>query len=416
MTNGRIRSIKGMELLDSRGNPTVRATVALDNGIRASAAVPSGASTGVYEAHELRDKDRNRYNGLGVKKAVWNIDCEISPTLRGMPICNQQRIDEAMLTLDSTPDKSRLGANAVLAVSLACARAKAKAMSLPLFESLGRGSNMPQPMMNILNGGAHSSNNLDIQEFMIIPHGSTFSHSLRMGTQVYHCLKSLLRDRGLSAAVGDEGGFAPDLKDDKMALGLITDAIEQAGFRPKQDISLALDVASSEWYDGSGYTLPKSGKKYTSEELCDYLAELCGLFPICSIEDGMADRDLIGWKALTERLGRHYMLVGDDLFVTNPRRLRDGIDEGLGNAILIKPNQIGTLTETMDTLRIARSAGYKAIISHRSGETSDSFIADLAVAVNAPYIKAGAPARGERVAKYNRLLTIEKYLESRHLK
>ncbi len=416
MKSVKISAIKGMEILDSRGVPTVMATVKLSNGITSSASVPSGASTGVYEAYELRDLDHNRYMGKGVKKAVWNIDYDIAPALKGMNIFDQGKIDRAMKDLDTTPNKSRLGANAVLAVSLACARAAAKTKGIPLYEHLGCGEKLPRPMMNILNGGVHASNNLDIQEFMIIPRGSTFSHSLRMGTQVYHVLKCLLRDRGLSTAVGDEGGFAPDLKDDKMALGLITDAIEQAGFKPGQDVTLALDVASSEWYDEKTgiYTLPKSGKKYKREELLDYLAELCGLYKLESIEDGMADRDSEGWMLLTERLGEHYNLVGDDLFVTNPARLEWGIRQGVANAILIKPNQIGSLSETMKSIRLAKAAGYKTVISHRSGETTDPFIADLAVAMSSPYIKAGAPCRGERLAKYNRLLMIEKHLCGRH--
>ncbi len=416
MKNIRIKSVRAMEILDSRGIPTVMATVRLSNGISGSASVPSGASTGVYEAVELRDKDLNRYMGRGVKKAVWNVNYLISPALEGMSICDQAAIDSVICSVDGTADKSRLGANGTLAASLACARACARAKGVPLFESLGCGRRLPTPMMNILNGGVHASNNLDIQEFMIIPHGSTFSHSLRMGAQVYNCLQSLLRDRGLSVAVGDEGGFAPDLKDDKMALGLITDAIEQAGFVPGKDVELALDMASSEWYDQETglYTLPKSGKKYTRDELGDYIAELLGLFKIRSVEDGMADRDLTGWHEMTDRLGKHFTLVGDDLFVTNPSRLRMGISKKLANAVLIKPNQIGTLSETMQTIRLAKASGYKTVISHRSGETNDSFIADLAVAAGAPYIKAGAPCRGERLAKYNRLLSIESHLCGRH--
>lgn len=412
MQNTRIVRVCAREILDSRGNPTVEASVHLSDGTVASASVPSGASTGSHEMLELRDKDPHRYRGLGVRQAVENIKRKISPSLTGADAFDQYSIDDTLLKLDDTPDRSGLGANAILAVSLAAARAAAAALSMPLFRYLGgaRVARLPIPMMNILNGGKHADNNLDIQEFMIVPIGAeNFSHALEMGSGVYHKLRALLASRGLSTAVGDEGGFAPNLPSDEAAIELILEAIAAAGYSTDQ-IGIALDAAANEWVNNEGYFLPKREKYMTKEELISYWQTLVARYPILSLEDGAGEDDGEAWHMLTKSLGGEIMLVGDDLFVTNPDRFARGIEEGIANAILIKPNQIGTLTETLEVARLASSHHYGFILSHRSGETEDTAIADLAVATGAPYIKAGAPARGERVAKYNRLSKIESAL------
>lgn len=408
-----ILQVHGREVLDSRGNPTVEAEVITDGGYVGRAAVPSGASTGMYEATELRDGGE-RYGGAGVCKAVSNINGEIAELVTGMNVLDQIRIDKAMCSLDGTENKSRLGANAILAVSTACAKAAAAALGISLYQYLG-GSNahiLPVPMMNILNGGAHADNNVDIQEFMIMPVGAqSFSHGLAMCAEVYHTLKKVLKNDGKSTAVGDEGGFAPSLDSDEDAIKAIMAAIGLAGYKAETDFVLAIDAAASEWADKDGYTLPKSGKHLSREEMVAYWESLCDNYPIFSIEDGVGEDDWEGWKLLTERLGGKVQLVGDDLFVTNTKRLSDGIAKGAGNSILIKINQIGTITEALDAVEMAHKAGYTAVISHRSGETEDTTIADIAVAMNAGQIKTGAPARSERVAKYNRLLRIEEELE-----
>ena len=417
MNKPQIAKCCAREILDSRGNPTVEASVFLCDGTVGMASVPSGASTGIYEAVERRDGDRERFSGKGVTSAVCDICRIISPALMGVSAAEQNEIDKLLLRLDGTEDKSALGANATLAVSLAAARAAANFYHLPLFRYLGGADTyrLPVPMMNILNGGAHASNNVEIQEFMIVPTGfHSFSEALRAGSEIYHALGRLLKSRGYSTAVGDEGGFAPDLGNDEDALSLICEAIEAAGYNTNR-IRLALDAAASEWYDEKKgrYRMPKGGYEYSSEELCEYFEKLCEKFPaIMSIEDGLDQRDTEGWKSLTNKLGGKIMLVGDDLFVTNSKRLTMGITEGIANSILIKPNQIGTLTETLEVIRIAKSAGYRFILSHRSGETEDTTIADIAVATGAPFIKTGAPCRSERVAKYNRLLRIEAALGS----
>ena len=401
------------EILDSRGNPTVEATVVLHDGTVGVASVPSGASTGRHEALELRDAEKERYHGKGVQEAVSNICRTISPALYGTYATDQIQIDRKLIELDGTENKTKLGANATLAVSLACARASANYYRIPIYRYLGGVSTsiLPTPMFNVLNGGAHSSNNVEIQEFMILPTGAeNFSHALQMGSEVYHNLGNILKERGLSANVGDEGGYAPDLHDDEEALDLILEAIERSTYTTN-DIKIALDVASSEWYEGGGvYKTLKRNNEFTSEGLISYLERLVNKYPIISIEDGLAEDDFEGWQELTARLGKKIMLVGDDLFVTNPTRFSDGIEMGLGNAILIKPNQIGTLSETLQTIRLAKENGYRFILSHRSGETEDTTLCDIAVATNAPFIKAGAPCRGERIAKYNRLLRIESSL------
>lgn len=402
-----ITEIRGMELLDSRGNPTVAAEVTLNDGCRAVAIAPSGASTGKFEAHELRDGGE-RYGGKGVKKAVYNINSVISPALCALGTLNQKTIDREMLRLDGTDTKSRLGANAVLAVSMAVARAAARHYRVPLYRYLGGISNLklPNPMMNILNGGAHAGNNIDIQEFMIVPLKGSFSDKLCVGAEIYHALGSVLKASGKASGVGDEGGFAPDLKDDREAIEYIIKAISTAGYST-DDVKIALDVASSEWYEEEKYLLPKSGETHTSKSLTEKISGLTDDYPIISVEDGLAEDDYAGWKAMTESMKDGVMLVGDDLFVTNPERLKSGIDQGIANAILIKLNQIGTLTETLEVIAMAKEAGYTPIISHRSGETEDTFIADLSVAVGADFIKSGAPCRTDRTAKYNRLLKIE---------
>lgn len=399
--------------MDSRSTPTVGAEVILEDGSRGFAISPSGASTGAYEAHEMRDGDASRYSGKGVLKAVSAVNDMICPALRGYPADNQRLADRAMCELDGTENKSRLGANAILAVSLATAKAAAAHYKMPLYRYLG-GINaqvLPRPMMNILNGGAHAANNIDIQEFMIIPFDiCCFSEGLRRCSEIYKALGSILKEKGKSTGVGDEGGFAPDLDSDEAAIELITAAIEKAGYTA-ENTKIALDVASSEWYSGGEYLLPKRNVKMTADELIEYYERLAQKYPIISIEDGAAEEDWNGWKNLTERLGKRIQLVGDDLFVTNIKRFKKGIAEGAGNSILVKPNQIGTLSETMDVVEAARKNGYTAVISHRSGETEDTTVADLAVALNAGQIKTGAPCRSDRVAKYNRLLIIENELK-----
>lgn len=413
MTGKRIFSVQGFELMDSRSNPTVGARVILEDGSCGFAISPSGASTGAYEAHEMRDGDSARYGGRGVLKAVSAINEIIAPALKGIAADEQRLIDKTMTELDGTENKSRLGANAVLAVSLAAAKAAAAHYGLPLYRYIG-GINakvMPRPMMNILNGGAHAANNIDIQEFMIIPFNiCCFSEGLRRCSEIYHALGSILKSHGKATGVGDEGGFAPDLESDEAAIELIIEAIEKAGYTT-ENTKIALDVASSEWYSGGEYLLPKRNIKMTADSLIDYYEGLAAKYPIISIEDGAAEEDWNGWKKLTDRLGKRMQLVGDDLFVTNVRRFKKGIAEGAGNSILVKLNQIGTLSETLDVVELARENGYTAVISHRSGETEDTTIADLAVALNAGQIKTGAPCRTDRVAKYNRLLIIENELQ-----
>lgn len=408
-----ITEVYAREILDSRGNPTVEVEVILEDGAVGRAAVPSGASTGVHEAVELRDGDKSRYLGKGVTKAVDNVNDIIAEALIGLEATRQTEIDEMLVRLDGTPNKGRLGANAILGVSMAVARAAASSVGLPLYLYLGgvAAKELPVPMMNILNGGEHADNNVDIQEFMIMPVGAkSFSEALRMNAEIYHNLKALLKEKGLSTALGDEGGFAPNLNNNAEAIEVILEAVVKAGYKPKEDIVIALDVASSEMYEDGKYTLAGEGVVKTSEEMVDYLAELCEKYPIISIEDGLAEDDWAGWKLLTKKIGKKVQLVGDDLFVTNEERLVQGINKGVANAILIKVNQIGTLTETFNAIETAKRAGYTCIISHRSGETEDTTLADIAVAVNAGQIKTGAPARTDRVAKYNQLLRIEEDL------
>ncbi len=406
-----IMDVKGREILDSRGNPTVEATVTLADGTIGRAAVPSGASTGAFEALELRDADPNRYKGKGVLTAAKNINTEIREALLGMDATELYQVDLAMKGLDGTLDKSRLGANAMLAVSMAVCRAAAGALEIPLYRFLGgvNGNRLPVPMMNILNGGAHASNTVDVQEFMIMPIGAAdFREGLRWCAEIFHALASILKKQGMTVAVGDEGGFAPDLAGEEEAIVLILEAVKEAGYEPGKDIMLAMDAAASEWKGNKPgeYTLPKSGKKFTSAELIEHWKNLRAKYPIASIEDALDEEDWAGWQQLTAELGAQMQLVGDDLFVTNTERLTKGIRLHCGNSILIKPNQIGTVSETLDAIRMAQRAGYTTVISHRSGETADTFIADLAVAVNAGQIKTGAPSRSERVEKYNRLLRI----------
>ena len=405
-----IVEVKGMEVLDSRGNPTVAAEVTLEDGSRAVAIAPSGASTGKFEAHELRDGG-DRYGGKGVKKAVETINAVIAPALKKLGTLNQKQIDRELCSVDGTPDKSHLGANAMLAVSMATARAAARHYRVPLYRYLGgiSGLRLPTPMMNILNGGAHAANNIDIQEFMIVPQKGSFSEKLRAGAEVYHALGTVLKAAGKSTGVGDEGGFSPDFQDDREVIEYIIKGISTAGYTT-DDIKIALDVASSEWFENGEYRLPKSGERLTSHELCEKISALCRDYPIISVEDGQAEEDYSGWKTMTEKLGGRVLLVGDDLFVTNPERLKSGINQGIANSVLVKLNQIGTLTETLKVIAMAREAGYTPVISHRSGETEDTFIADLSVAVGAEYIKSGAPCRTDRTAKYNRLLKIESEL------
>ena len=410
MTKKQIVKCCAKEILDSRGNPTVEAAVYLNDGTVGIASSPSGASTGIYEAHELRDHEKNRYFGKGVCSAVKNVNELISPALKGIAVTEQTEIDRRLLELDGTENKSKLGANATLAVSLACARAAANTLQVPLYRYLGgvNASRLPIPMMNIMNGGAHASNNLEIQEFMIVPlFFPSYSEALRAGCEITHTLGRLLRQNGLSAGVGDEGGFAPNLNADEEALEWIVRAIEASGYNTDQ-VKIALDVAAGEWFDEhQGYVSLKRKIPYSRENMIERWESLVKEYPICSIEDGLDQRDFDGWQKLTQALGEKIMLVGDDLFVTSEKRLREGIESNAANAILIKPNQIGTLTETMRVIQLAKQADYRFILSHRSGETEDTSISDLAVALNAPFIKAGAPARGERIAKYNRLLRIE---------
>jgi enolase len=406
----KISDIRGREILDSRGNPTVEAEVVLDSGVGGWAAVPSGASTGTREAIELRDNDPKRYGGKGVRKAVAHVNGELRKALSGKDAVDQAGIDEIMLKLDGTPTKARLGANAILAVSLAVAQAAARDAKLPLYRYLAREKDLrlPVPMMNILNGGAHADNSVDFQEFMILPVGApSFSEALRYGTEVFHALKAVLRDKKLATSVGDEGGFAPNLPSNEAALEIVIEAIEKAGYKAGKDIYVGLDVASSEFFANGNYELESEGKRFNSAEFVDYLASWVDKYPILSIEDGMAEGDWDGWKQLTERLGKRVQLVGDDLFVTNTEILQQGIERSIANSILIKLNQIGTLSETLAAIRMAHEAGYSAVVSHRSGETEDVTIADLAVATNAGQIKTGSLSRSDRVAKYNRLLRIE---------
>ncbi|MES2217920.1 MAG: phosphopyruvate hydratase [Pseudomonadota bacterium] len=404
-----IKTITALEILDSRGNPTVEAQITLSNGKSARAAVPSGASTGSREALELRDQDAKRYQGKGVQKAVRAIEDVIAPKLLGLEITDQRKIDETMLALDGTPNKANLGANTILAVSLAAAKTAAVSQDIPLYEYLGgKGPfTLPVPMMNIINGGVHADNNLDIQEFMILPVGaSSFAEAIRYGVEVFHQLKRVLHERGLNTNVGDEGGFAPSLPSHEAALDVILMAIEKAGFRPGQDIFLGLDAASNEFYQNGKYRFAAEKTQYNAEELVNYYEKLVDNYPIISIEDGMAENDWQGWRILTERLTKKVQLVGDDLFVTNTEIFQEGINKKIANAILIKPNQIGTLTETLNAISMAKAAHYNTIISHRSGETEDTTIADLAVATNAGQIKTGSLCRSDRVAKYNQLLRI----------
>ncbi len=409
MNKVQISRVCAREILDSRGNPTIESTVILTDGTVGVASVPSGASTGIYEACEKRDGDPERYGGKGVLDAVCNVGRLISPALCGICITEQAEIDRTMLELDGTKDKSDLGANAILSVSLAAARAAANFYHMPVYRYIGGifGRSLPVPMMNILNGGAHAANNVDIQEFMIAPVGAeSFTEGLRICSEIYHVLGKLLSEKGASTSVGDEGGYAPDLESDSAALDIICDAITKAGYG-NENVKIALDVASSEWFSEGSYTLPKRDSQMSSEELISYIEKLTSLYPIFSVEDGLGEEDYEGWYKMTSRLGDKIMLVGDDLFVTNEARLRDGINSGYANAILIKPNQIGTLTEVMNTVSLAKRNGYRCIMSHRSGETEDTTISDLSVALGAEFIKSGAPCRSERVAKYNRLLRIE---------
>lgn len=410
-----IEKVIGREIIDSRGNPTVEAEVLLADGTIGRGTAPSGASTGEFEALELRDGDKERFGGKGVSKAVHNINTIINDTLKGMDASDTYAVDRAMISADGTKDKSKFGANAVLAVSIACAKAASAALDLPLYRFLGgvNANRLPVPMMNILNGGAHAANTVDVQEFMIMPVGAeNFREALRWCTEVFHALAALLKSKGLATSVGDEGGFAPDLASDEEAIEYILEAVQAAGYEPGSDFVLAMDAASSEWKGANKgeYILPKSGKKFTSEELVDHWKSLCEKYPISSIEDGLDEEDWDGWKYMTQELGEKIQLVGDDLFVTNTERLGKGIKMGCGNSILIKLNQIGSVSETLEAIKMAHKAGYTAVTSHRSGETEDTTIADLAVALNTGQIKTGAPSRSERVAKYNQLLRIEEEL------
>ena len=415
-----IADVKALEILDSRGNPTIQVEVVTEGGFRGIASVPSGASTGSFEAVELRDGDKNRYLGKGVQKAVENVNKKIAKKIMGMNVYEQRKIDQELVKFDDTPNKSNLGANSLLGVSLAVAKAAADSLSMELYEYIGgiQAKELPVPMMNILNGGKHSENNISIQEFMIMPIGEiTFQERLKRGAEVYHTLKKVLKEKGYAVGVGDEGGFAPNLENEEQALELIIEAIKKAGYEPGKDIVLALDIASTEMYEEAqkigkeGYYFWKTKQLKTKEEMIQYVVDLCKNYPIVSVEDGLAEEDWESWKELTSQLGNKVQLVGDDLFVTNPKRLRKGIERNIANSILIKPNQIGTLTETLDTIYIAKSKGYRTVISHRSGETEDTTIADIAVGVNAGQIKTGAPCRTDRVAKYNRLLKIELELD-----
>ena len=405
-----IEKVIGREIVDSRGNPTVEAEVYLSDGSMGRGAAPSGASTGEFEALELRDGDKSRFGGKGVQKAVQNVNTVIAEVLRGMDPADVYAVDKAMIEADGTKDKSKLGANAILAVSIANARAAANAYGLPLYRFLGgvSGNRLPVPMMNILNGGAHAANKVDIQEFMIVPVGAkSFSEAVRMGSEIYHTLGGILKQRGLAISVGDEGGFAPNLASDEEAIEVILEAVSSAGYTT-DEVKIALDAAASEWAANDGYLLPKRGTKYTSAQLIAYWEKLCEKYPICSIEDPLGEEDWPAWTTVTEKLGKKIMLVCDYLFVTNSTRIREGIGRKAANALLVKPNQIGTLTETLAAVELAKENGMKIVMSHRSGETEDTSIADIAVAVNAGFIKSGAPCRSDRTAKYNRLLRIAK--------
>ena len=412
----KIEEIKALEILDSRGNPTVEVEVVTEDGKSGIAKVPSGASTGSFEAVELRDGDKGRFSGKGVQKAVENVNKKIAKKICGMNVLEQRKIDEEMIKLDDTPNKSNLGANAILGVSLAVAKAASNSLGIELYNYIGgiNAKELPIPMMNILNGGKHSDNNVNIQEFMIMPIGDiTFKERLKRGTEVYHTLKKVLKEKGYSISVGDEGGFAPDLKSEEQAIELIIESIKKAGYEIEKDFMLALDMASTEMFEEAnkigkkGYYFWKTKQFLTSQEMVKYIVELCEKYPIYSVEDGLAEEDWKSWETLTKKIGNKIQLVGDDLFVTNPKRLKRGIEKNIANAILIKPNQIGTLTETLDTIRMAKENGYRTIISHRSGETDDTTISDIAVGINAMQIKTGAPCRIDRVVKYNRLLEIE---------
>ena len=412
-----IVDVLGREILDSRGNPTVEVEVFLDDGTMGRAAVPSGASTGIYEAYELRDGDKSRYMGKGVSQAVEYVNTEIAEALVGLNVLDQPYIDKLLIQLDGTPNKKRIGANAILGASLACAKAASECLGMPLYTYLGgvNAKTLPVPMMNILNGGAHATNNVDIQEFMVMPVGAkTWKQALQMCAEVFHTLKTVLKENGTPAAgVGDEGGYAPNLAKDEDALKAIVQAISAAGYKPGEDFMIAMDAATSEWYneETGKYDLPKAGVTMTRQEMADMWKDFVDRYPIISLEDGMGENDWEGWKLLTDAIGDKVQLVGDDLFVTNTERLKTGIEKGVANSILIKVNQIGTLTETIDAIQMANRAGYTAVVSHRSGETEDTTIADLAVALNAGQIKTGAPSRTDRVAKYNQLLRIEEELD-----
>ncbi|MFA6807473.1 MAG: phosphopyruvate hydratase [Eubacteriales bacterium] len=408
-----ISEVYAREILDSRGNPNVEVDVTLEDGSVGRAAVPSGASTGAFEAVELRDGDKTRYSGKGVLKAVENVNEIIAPEIEGLNVYDQPGLDRVLKEIDGTDNKGKLGANAILGVSLAAAKAAADSLGLSLFQYVGgvNAKELPVPMMNILNGGKHADNNVDIQEFMVMPVGAeNFREALRMGTEIYHCLKSVLKEKGLATSIGDEGGFAPNLSSNVEALEVIVDAIKKAGYKPGEQVGLAIDVAATEMFENNVYNLVGEGVKKTADEMIDYYEQLINKFPIVSIEDGLAEDDWEGWAKMTQKLGGKIQLVGDDLFVTNPVRLKKGISKGCGNSILIKFNQIGTLTETLDAIEMAKKAGYTIVISHRSGETEDVTLAHLAVAVNAGQIKTGAPARTDRVAKYNELMRIEEEL------
>ena len=412
-----IADVMAREVLDSRGNPTVEVEILLDDGTTGRAMVPSGASTGVHEAVELRDGDKSRYLGKGTQKAVENVNTVIADNIIGYEVFDQPGLDQLLIDLDGTPNKGKLGANAILGVSMAAARAAAESQGLPLFQYLGgvNGKVLPTPMMNILNGGSHADNTVDIQEFMIMPVGApTFKEALRMGTEVFHSLKAVLKGKGMNTAVGDEGGFAPDLTTNEEAIQVIIEAIEKAGYKPGDDVKIALDVAASEFYDADAdiYNLTGEGVSRKAAEMVAYYEMLCDKYPIISIEDGLAEDDWEGWKLLTDKLGKKVQLVGDDLFVTNTERLAAGIEKGIGNSILIKVNQIGTLTETFDAIEMAKKAGYTAVVSHRSGETEDTTIADIVVGLNAGQIKTGSLSRTDRIAKYNQLLRIEEILDA----
>lgn len=410
--NTRIKEIKARQIFDSRSNPTVEAEVTLENGFKGRGAVPSGASTGAYEAVELRDGG-TEYGGKGVTQAVANVNTVINELLAGKEAADIHEIDRIMIEADGTNNKSKLGANATLAVSIACVKAAAAAHRMPLYEFIGgiNAAVLPVPMMNILNGGAHADNNIDIQEFMIMPFGAnSFAHAMQMGTEIYSSLKKLLKERNMQTAVGDEGGFAPNLESDEQALDLLCDAIAKAGYKPDEEVKIAIDAAASEWCKNGSYIQPKSGRTMTSDGLVNYFEKLSGKYPIFSIEDPLAEDDFDGFKKITEKIGDKVQIVGDDLFVTNRERLRKGIDSSAANAILIKPNQIGSISETIETIRLAKNNLYRTVMSHRSGETEDNTIADLAVALGCGQIKTGAPARSDRVAKYNQLLRIEEQL------